>query len=373
VSEQAFERSSESSQPVSLPPSAPPAPLPQPTAAVPRPSQTAQSRRRAELAMAAAQGATGQDLVLRSDAEGLALLGVDEESPMLADVLRWQGNVLRDRGNTVAAESLYKRSLDVAQKLDYLAGQSHAVNCLGAVAQRRGELHRASQLFQAAQRMAEGCGDTQLAGMIQQNRGVIADMAGNSGAAFTHYTQSLKSFEATNDTRAMTLVLNNLGMLHVKTGRYAEARACYDRALILARSRTDMLSEGVIEENVAELEMKREDFAAASESIARALEIAALRQDPLRRASGLKLLGVSLRLSGRAKDAIEPLRTAFALSEGAEDALLCGEILYECGLALCDVGDKPRARESWLRSLSTFERIGAAAWVERVHSALDAM
>jgi hypothetical protein len=52
-------------------------------------------------------------------------------------------------------------------------------------------------------------------------------------------------------------------------------------------------------------------------------------QDPLRRASGLRLLGVSLRKDGRAKDAVEPLLTAFALSQGAEDALLSGEILYE--------------------------------------------
>jgi tetratricopeptide (TPR) repeat protein len=334
-------------------------------------SHAAQSRRRAELAMAAAQGAAADDLVLRSDREGLALLGVDDECPLMADVLRWQGSVLRDRGQTGEAELLYKRSLEVAQRIDYLVGQSHAVNCLGAVAQRRGELRRANQLFQAAQRMADGCGDRQLSGLIQQNRGVVADIAGNTEAALAHYTESLRSFESTKDTRAMTLVLNNLGLLHFKTGRYAEARSSYDRASTLARYRGDLLSEGVIEENVAELEMKRGDLSAASESIARALEIAALRQDPLRRAAGLKLLGVSLRLGGRPKDAIEPLRTAFALSEGAEDALLSGEILYECGLALAEAGDRARARESWLRAQSLFERIGAAACCERVRDALD--
>jgi tetratricopeptide (TPR) repeat protein len=361
VSEQAIERSTESGQSASRVGSSSTA----------EGAPTPESRRRADLAMAAARGATGQDLILTSDPEGLALLGVDGESQLLADVLRWQGSVLRDRGQTAQAEALYKRSLEVAQKFDYLAGQSHAVNCLGAIAQRRGELHRASQLFQAAQRMAEGCGDVQLAGLILQNRGVIADIAGHTDAALTHYTDSLRSFEQTNDTRAMTLVLNNLGLLHFKTGRYDAARASYDRALTLARSRGDLLSEGVIEENVAELEMKRGDLSAASESIARALEIAALRQDPLRRASGLKLLGISLRLGDRAKDAVEPLRTAFALSEGAEDALLSGEILYECGLTLAAADEQARARESWVRALNIFERIGAAAWAERVRDVLD--
>src|SRR4051812_878303 len=115
--------------------------------------QSGAAQRRADLAMAAARGATDAELVLRSDPESLALLGVDDDSPTLADVLRWQGSVLRDQGRTDEAESLYQRSLRIAQDLDYLAGQSHAVNCLGVIAQRRGEMKRAGQLFVAAQRM----------------------------------------------------------------------------------------------------------------------------------------------------------------------------------------------------------------------------
>ena len=183
------------------------------------------------------------------------MLGVSEDSPILADVLRWQGSILRDQGKTDEAEALYQRSLRVAQDLDYLAGQSHAVNCLGVIAQRRGEMKRAGQLFLAAQRMADGCGDIKLAGLIQQNRGVIADISGDCEAALAHYMQSLRSFEATNDERSITLVLNNIGLLHFSFSSYSDARRCYDRALKLARTRGDLLSEGVIEENIAELEM----------------------------------------------------------------------------------------------------------------------
>jgi tetratricopeptide (TPR) repeat protein len=321
--------------------------------------------------MAATRGARGRDVVLRSDAEGLALLGVTEESPLLADVLRWQGSVMRERGQTAEAEALYERSLKVAQKLDYLAGQSHAVNCLGAIAQRRGEMQRAKQLFQAAQRMAEGCGDLQLAGMIQQNRGVVADISGDFDDASAHYSSSLKAFEATKDTRSMTLVLNNLGLLQFRTGRFEEARASYDRALSIARTRGDLLSEGVIEENVAELEMQRGDLSAANESIARALEIAALRQDSLRRAAGLKLLGACLRLGGCGRDALEPLRGALTLSEQSEDVLLSGEILFETGLAHCEAGEVAAARECWERAQLAFMRTGATAMAERAKAAIE--
>ena len=323
--------------------------------------------------MAATRGARGRDVVLRSDAEGLALLGVTEDTPLLADVLRWQGSVLRERGQTAEAEELYNRSLKVAQDHDYLAGQSHAVNCLGAIAQRRGEMHRAKQLFQAAHRMAEGCGDLQLAGMIQQNRGVVDDISGDFESAAAHYRSSLKAFETTKDTRSMTLVLNNLGLLQFRTGRYDEARKSYDQALSIARTRGDLLSEGVIEQNVAELEMQRGDLSAANESIARALEIASLRQDSLRRAAGLKLLGACLRLGGCGKDAIEPLTGALALSEAGEDVLLSGEILFECGMAHKECGDTAAARDCWERARVAFERIGAAAMLERTQTEIDGL
>ena len=45
--------------------------------------------------MAATHGSSERDLVLRSDTDGMAMLGVHEEGPLMADVLRWQGTVLR--------------------------------------------------------------------------------------------------------------------------------------------------------------------------------------------------------------------------------------------------------------------------------------
>ena len=332
---------------------------------------TVEGRRLAELAMAAGFGSTADDLVLRSDRESLAMLGADDDSPLLADVLRWQGSVLRDRGQTTDAEALYKRSLDVAKRLDYQVGQAAALNCLGSVAQRRGDLGAAHRYYNDARRIAEVCGEGRLAGMIQQNLGIIADIAGDSEAAFSHYLASLHAFESTHDSQAMTLVLNNLGVTQMKSGRLDDARSSYDRALTLARYRGDLLSEGVVEENIAELEMKRGNIAAATPSIDRALEIAELRNDRMRRAAGLKLRGVSLRMAGRAADALEPLRTAMALSAVSEDALLGGEIMYECGLALADLGRQTESRQSFMAALDAFERIGAHGWVDQVRSSLE--
>jgi Flp pilus assembly protein TadD len=106
-------------------------------------------------------------------------------------------------------------------------------------------------------------------------------------------------------------------------------------------------------------------------SIDRALEVAELRHDRMRRAAALKLRGIALRIDGRPSEALEPLRTAMALSAVSEDALLGGEIMYECGLALADLGRLSEARQSFMAALDAFERIGAQGWVDKVKISLD--
>src|SRR5438105_2859906 len=77
---------------------------------------TAEARRLAELARAAGLGESPDD-ALQWHRDALSLLGTDEPTPLFADVLRWQGTVLRDRGRTSEAEPLYRRSLEIATTL----------------------------------------------------------------------------------------------------------------------------------------------------------------------------------------------------------------------------------------------------------------
>jgi len=137
------------------------------------------------LARAAGLG-DSPDSALAFGNSALALLGADEKHPLLADALRWQGSVLRDRGQPSAARPLYERSLEVATEIGYTAGRAHAMNCLGTLAQRRGELAEAATLYAAALVEAEGCGETRLMGMVQQNLGIVADSRGNPASALAH-------------------------------------------------------------------------------------------------------------------------------------------------------------------------------------------
>jgi tetratricopeptide (TPR) repeat protein len=331
---------------------------------------TAEARRLAELARAAGFGDSPDD-ALQLHRDAASLIGSDEPTPLLADVLRWQATVLCDRGRTSEAEPLYQRSLDVANEIGYDAGRAHATNYLASLALRRGDLAAAIDLLTRALDLADRCGEARLVGMLQQNLGIAADIRGNPSAAIAHYRVSLRTFQQTNDLQPLCWVLNNLGLVLLREEEYNEAGDCFVRALSIARTRGDLMSEVIIEENRAELLMITDAIDEAYASLARAKEIAELRGDDLRLAAALRLRGTHERLSGRPGDATDTLRYALTLSAITEDALLGAETLFQFGMALDEFGDAKAARSALESALEAFQRIGAWRWVARVRTRLS--
>jgi tetratricopeptide (TPR) repeat protein len=330
---------------------------------------TAEARRLAELARAAGLG-DSPDEAMQWNRDAISLLGTDEETPLLADVLRWQATVLRERGRTSEAEPLYRRSLDISTRLGYEPGRAHALNYLGGLALRRGDIIKAANLLSDALGVADQCGETRLVGMVQQNLGIVADIRGNPAAAMAHYRVSLRTFESTKDLQPMCWVLNNLGYLYMKEERLDDAATTYERALGVARARGDLMAEGIIEENIAELHLIQGEVEEAYAPLTRAREIAELRDDDLRLAAALKLQGAYERLCGRTADATDTLRHALTLSAITEDALLGAEVLYQFGIALQAFGDQKGAVDAFNSAMDAFDRIGARQWMGRVRQRL---
>ena len=100
---------------------------------------TAEARRLVELARAAGLG-DSPDEALQWNDQALSFIGTDDETPFLADVLRWQATVLRDSGQTSKAGALYNRSLELSTRLGYVRGRAHALNDAASIALRRGDL-----------------------------------------------------------------------------------------------------------------------------------------------------------------------------------------------------------------------------------------
>jgi tetratricopeptide (TPR) repeat protein len=294
----------------------------------------------------------------------LSLLLPVGPSDALADVLRWKGSILRDRGSHSAASDLYGQSLAVADKIGYAAGRAHALNCLGTIAQLRGDLTAAERWYGEAARMAHRIEDRRLAGMVQQNLGIVADVQGRTDEAVAHFRLALAAFEEGEEADAVLWVLNNLGLLYTREAAYGRALEVLDRALALANITRDLASEAIVEENRANLFIATGKLEQAESAAARAYGIAEQRHDNTRRAAALRLLAKVTRTRDRtAQHAIVLLERALILSDLGEDVLLRTQVLCDLGDACRDVGETARAKEQWRRALALARATGFSGMI----------
>lgn len=301
----------------------------------------------------------------------LALLLPVGPTDALADVLRWKGSILRDRGSHAAASDLYAQSLAVADTAAYKAGRAHALNCLGTIAQLRGDLAAAEKWYGEAARLAHRIGDRRLSGMVQQNLGVIAETQDRTDEAVAHLRLALAAFEQEDQNDAVVWVLNNLGVLYTREGAYARAEEALERALTLAREMNDAASETFVEENRAALFLATRRLDDAERCTKRAHDLAERRKDDTRRAAAFRLLArINLMRDKHAPLAVVLFERALALCERGEDVQLRTEILADMGDAFHERGEHARAKAYWRRALELARLADFAGIVARLQPRL---
>jgi tetratricopeptide (TPR) repeat protein len=310
-----------------------------------------QARALAREALDAWRGADPDRAIDACD-HALALLLPVGPSDALADVLRWKGSVLRDRGHHSAACDLYRQSLAVADSIAYRAGRAHALNCLGTIAQYRGDLASAERWYGEAAQLAHRLADRRLSGMVQQNLGVVADVQGRTDEAVAHFRLALAAFEMEEQRDAVLWVLNNLGVLYTREAAYARAADALERALELAQALSDVASESIVEENLASLFLATGRLDLAEAAAQRAFALADRRRDNTRRAASLRWLArIGHTRDSSAVEVTSLLDRALTLCQLGEDVHLRAEILTDLGDAWRDTGDLARGKDYWRRAL----------------------
>jgi tetratricopeptide (TPR) repeat protein len=314
---------------------------------------------------------TAKALGLYDDA--LACFHSDSFHTFYADVLRWKGTLLRERGETEAAYRCYSNSLAKASRAHSDSGQAHALNCLAIIAQRRGDQKETDRLYRRAAALAETAGETRLLGMIQQNRGVLANMRGDYTAAAAAYSASLAAFELAGDAEAISWVLNNMGMLSTRIRNFGDALQHLERGLAIAVKRNDAIVESIITLNLAEARMGLGQLEIADDLCSRALEAAQRRGDHLTAAGALKCRAAIERERGALDKSIATLRIAIYEAEGAEDQLLHAEMLRELGEISRSLGNPGAARSAWREAAESFRKVGAKSDLADLQTRIEAL
>ena len=326
------------------------------------------ARALAREALAGWRGADPDQAIEACD-HALALLLPVGPTDALADVLRWKGSIMRDRGNHAAASDLYSQSLAVSDAVAYKQGRAHGLNCLGTIAQLRGDLPTAERWYGEAARLAHRLGDRRLSGMVQQNLGIVAESQDRTDEAVAHFRLALAAFEQEEQNDAVLWVLNNLGVLYTREAAYARAAEVLNRAQQLSLSLHDVASEAIVEENRAALALATGRLDDAEAFAKRAYALADQRHDDTRRSAAFRLLGrIAAEREHGSRHAIVLFERALSLCELGEDVQLRTDILSDLGDVYHARAETTKARDYWRRALELARLAGFAGMVGRLQS-----
>ena len=161
-------------------------------------------------------------LVVRSGAEELS-----------GEVYFWLAKLEEARREFAAAEALYRKSLEITERLRDEKNSAIVYNQLGIVAAELGNLELAEQWWQKSLDIKERLGDEGIATSTYHNLGRLAAGRGNWEVAERWYRKSLAAEERLGDENRASATYHQLGIVNAKRGNREAAEHWYRKSLAI--------------------------------------------------------------------------------------------------------------------------------------------
>ena len=247
------------------------------------------------------------------------------------DLLRHEAKIdsipIRARIHMLCADALFgltriadcrehaERVLRMADESGDLSLSAAALNRLGKVAYREGELQRALDLFEQALALYRRLGDERAGALVRTNLGLIHKNLCEWEAAVAHLGAALESHRRSGRFADTGPVLMNLGIVYQKSGDWARADECYRGAedvFLQVADHLHLSQVAIGRGNIARLQRR---FVDAESALLGALERArshdALREEVL----ALEFLGELDMERGRPESALARYHDALSRAE----------------------------------------------------------
>ncbi|MGB4442737.1 MAG: tetratricopeptide repeat protein [Coriobacteriia bacterium] len=229
---------------------------------------------------------------------------------------------------------------------DPAAGAEAHLNCGTALASL-GRPDEAALHFERAERLATDAGLAESLVMVNLNRGVLSESAGDLEAAFEHYWKAFDLADETKDADLIGTVTMALGAAYARAGDDPHASDCFEQSELAFRASGDRrrLADALHGHAIALQRVGLDD--AALEALQEEEPLRAEQGDSL--ALGACILSQALLLAGRPKSPSTDTRFAEAAAA------------YVHAGALSTVAEVHHARAEWLRKQGMDDEALAAA------------
>lgn len=266
-----------------------------------------------------------------------------EDTAVAGAALNRLGAVHARSGDLAAAVDRYGEALACCELAGDTAGAATALHGIAVARFRTGRYQEALDAANDALARYRGVGDQLGAGEALKSMALTHLQLGDYPTAIDYLHQALALHRAAGDRTNEGRSLNNLGFLHYRIGRDDEALRYYELGRAIARELGNRAGEAVALINVAHLDARqgriKEALAGHQEAVAMCAEIGYR----VGQAEALRGLGVACRRLGPLADAFEHLTKALALSRQLRDPDMEAGALDDLGGTLRAAGRLPDA------------------------------
>jgi tetratricopeptide (TPR) repeat protein len=239
---------------------------------------------------------------------------------VLAEALRRLGVLHHIRAEPEVAADLCHRSYSTAVAAGAPSLAAEALNALAGFALEQGHIGEARAHYRNAWELAGN--DQALAGKIQQNLGIAANVQGDWTAALDHYRRALELYERTHDRRGAAIACHNLGMIHVDQKQWTEANTYFVACGRVATAIGDAHLGGLALLGQAQVHWAHQQFDIGKTRAEAALAIFSQMDARRDRANAHRILGMIARDSDRPALAESHLQSALEIAAATQCPLM---------------------------------------------------
>ncbi|MGB8839658.1 MAG: tetratricopeptide repeat protein, partial [Aliidongia sp.] len=262
-----------------------------------------------------------------------------------------EANKACETGDLRAAHAAYDA---IRQQLEASRGTEQqqkllavAYNCLGRVAQDRGDLAAAKDWLRQSLATNEALGDRPGLANNYQEVGILAQRLGDLAAAADWYRRSLVIREALGDRPGLATSYNHLGWVAQDRGDLVAAEDWYRQSLTILAALGDRPGLARSYHHMGLVEQRRGDLVAAEDWYRQSLTILAALGDRPGLARSYHQLGIVAQLRGDLAAAADWYRQSLAIEESLGNRPCLALTYAQLGL-LCKERNQPEAALDWV-------------------------
>ncbi len=316
------------------------------------------SSRREELereVAALAEAGAWADLAARLEREGPdALLDDSDLSYRFGEALYHTGRMSELAAFAVRFEEAARESADPR-------GIMRSLNLRGIAAFELGQMAGAQTAFDALMDMAEAERDEEMLARAANNLGAIANLRGDRHRALAYYHLSIPLYQRLERPRGLAQTFHNMGLACLDLGELTEAVTFYERAIETARSISYPPVIAMSTIGRAEAELRLGDAPLAHRLAGRGIDVARTVPDPITETDGRRVLGLASAADGDLAGGLDEVRSALESARETGNRLQEAEAERDLGRLLQRAGQDDEAQERLLAAARILEELGASA------------